>query len=322
MKAPTGPPETPFAPSGTPRLAVDVGGGLTLKNPVLTASGTFGYGLEFEPFFDLSRLGGIVVKGLSPRPRAGNPPQRIVETPSGMLNAIGLQNIGVDAFLAERLPQLARINTAIVANLYGESDDDYRSVAESLAGAPGLAAVEINLSCPNTEKGGMIFGVDPSAVERITALVRRHSTVPVWVKLTPNVTDVTVIARAAVAGGADAVSLVNTFTGMAIDVRTRRPVLHNVCGGLSGPAIRPLAVWLVHQVSRAVTVPVIGMGGIVCARDAVEFLLAGARAVQIGTASFNDPAASVKILAGLEAYMRDYGISDVNELVGRVELPS
>ena len=313
---------TPLPRAAGPRLSVPVGGGLTLKNPVLTASGTFGYGLEFEPFVDLSRLGGVVVKGLSPKPRAGNPPVRIVETPSGMLNAIGLQNIGVEAFRAERLPRLHAAGCTVVANLYGESDDDYRVVAETLAGAEGLAAVEINLSCPNTEKGGMIFGIDPVAVERITALIKRASTAPVWVKLTPNVTDITLIARAAVAGGADALSLVNTFTGMAIDVRTRRPVLRNVCGGLSGPAIRPLAVWLVHLVARAVAVPVIGMGGIVSGRDAVEFLLAGARAVQVGTASFNDPAASVRILEELEGWMRDASVADVNDLVGAMERPA
>lgn len=308
--------------AGDVRLAVDVGGGLTLKNPVLTASGTFGYGLELEPFMDLSRLGGIVVKGLSPRPRSGNPPARICETPSGMLNAIGLQNVGVEAFLAEKLPALARHDTAIVANIFGESYDDYAAVAEALAGAEHLAAVEINLSCPNTSEGGMIFGVDPVAVERITASVRRLSTAPVWVKLTPNVTDIRVIARAAVNGGADALSLVNTFVGMAIDVEKRRPVLHNVCGGLSGPAIRPLAVWLVHQVARSVSVPVIGMGGIVNARDAAEFLLAGARAVQIGTANFNDPAVSLKVLDGLVDLCRNTGVEDVNDLVGAMEEPA
>jgi len=306
---------------GEVRLAVDVGGGLTLKNPVLTASGTFGYGVEFEPFLDLSRLGGIVVKGLSPRPRAGNPPPRIYETASGMLNAIGLQNISVEAFRREKLPGLAKHDTAVVANLFGETFEDYEEAARGLAGAPHLAAVEINLSCPNTAQGGMIFGVDPASVEKITAAVRRASTVPVWVKLTPNVTDITTIARAAVSGGAHALSLVNTYTGMAIDVRRRRPILRNVCGGLSGPAIRPMAVWAVYQVSRAVSVPVIGMGGIVSALDAVEFLLAGARAVQVGTASFHDPAAALKILDGLVEFCRAEGIRDVNELVGAIEAP-
>ena len=307
-------------PSQDVRLAVDVGGGLVLKNPIMTASGTFGYGLEFEPFIDLSRLGGIVVKGLSLHPRAGNPPPRICETPSGMLNAIGLQNIGVEAFVRETLPALGRHDTAVVANIFGETYEDYELVARALAGAPDLAAVEINLSCPNTAQGGMIFGVDPAAVERITAAVRRESSVPVWVKLTPNVTDITQIARAAVAGGAEALALVNTFSGMAIDVRRRRPVLHNISGGLSGPAIRPLAVWLVYQVARAVPVPVIGMGGIVNAHDAVEFLLAGARAVQIGTVSFNDPAAAVKVLDGLREFCREEGVADVNELVGALKV--
>jgi dihydroorotate dehydrogenase (NAD+) catalytic subunit len=301
-------------------MKVDVGG-LELKNPVLTASGTFGYGLEFLPFLDLGRLGGIVVKGLSPTPRAGNPPPRIYETPAGMLNAIGLQNVGVDAFVREKMPELAAHDTAVVANIFGETFEDYEIVAGKLSGVPHLAAVEINLSCPNTAEGGMVFGVDPAAVERITSAVRKRSTVPVWVKLTPNVTDITVIARAAVDGGADALSLVNTFVGMAIDVTRRRPVLHNVAGGLSGPAIRPLAVWLVHQVARAVTVPVIGMGGILNARDAVEFLLAGARAVQVGTANFNDPAAAVKIVDGLVGFCRQEGIRDVNELVGALREP-
>jgi dihydroorotate dehydrogenase (NAD+) catalytic subunit len=302
-------------------MKVDVGGGLILRNPVLTASGTCGYGLELEPFLDLSRLGGIVVKGLSPQPRAGNPPARICETPSGMLNAIGLQNIGVDAFVRERLPALRRHATPVVANVFGETYGDYDRVADALAGAEGLAGVELNLSCPNTAEGGMIFGVDPRAVERITRSVRGRVRVPVWVKLTPNVTDIREIARAAVAGGADALCLVNTFVGMAIDVRTRRSLLANGSGGLSGPAIRPLAVWLVHQVARAVTVPVIGMGGIVSGRDAAEFLLAGARAVQVGTATFNEPAAGLRILEELEAYCVEQRVEDLNELVGALRRP-
>jgi len=302
-----------------PRLAVTVGGGLVLKNPVLTASGTCGYGLELRPFMDPARLGGIVVKGLSPRPRGGNAPVRIHETPSGMLNAIGLQNIGVEEFLRDRLPELRRHDTAIVANVFGETREDYDTVARALAGAPGLAAVELNLSCPNTAEGGMLFGVVPRDVERITRSVKALVTVPVWVKLTPNVTDITEIARAAEAGGADALSLVNTFVGMAIDVRRRRPVLANGSGGLSGPAIRPLAVYLTWQVARAAKVPVIGMGGIVSGRDAVEFLLAGARAVQVGTATFNDPAAAVRVVDEISDYCREQKVADVNELVGALE---
>lgn len=301
------------------KLQTAIGGGLAIQNPILTASGTCGYGLELEPFLDLSRLGGIVVKGLSPAPRAGNPPVRIVETPSGMLNAIGLQNIGVRAFVEERLPKLRAHGTAVIANIFGETEDDYRIVAETLSGADGLSAIEINLSCPNTEQGGMIFGIDPKEVERLTALVKRSVRVPVIVKLTPNVTDITVLARAAVAGGADAISLINTFVAMVVDVERRRPVLANGSGGLSGPAIRPIAVWLVHQVARSVRVPVIGMGGITSARDVLEFLIAGASAVQIGTLTFASPSAPVRILDDLERWCLDHGVDDIQELIGSLK---
>ena len=304
------------------RLATSIGGSLTIKNPVLTASGTCGYGLELEEFFDLSRIGGVVVKGLSMSPRAGNPPVRIVETPSGMLNAIGLQNIGVRAFLEEKLPVLRTKGTAVIANIYGESVAEYRDVAGSLAGAQGLSGVEINLSCPNTAQGGMAFGTDPRAVESVTAAVKAASRVPVMVKLTPNVTDITEIARSAVAGGADSLSLVNTFVAMVVDVERRRPVLANASGGLSGPAIRPIAVWLVHQVARAVTVPVIGIGGITCGRDALEFLIAGASAVQVGTIVFADPASPARIAAEIEAWCRDHGVTDIRSVIGSLELPA
>ncbi len=302
-------------------MATAIGGGVVLKNPVMTASGTCGYGLELEEFFDLSRLGGIVVKGLSPAPRAGRPPVRIVETPAGMLNAIGLQNIGVRAFVEERLPLLRTKGTAIVANIYGESVEEYREVAQVLASSEGLSAVEVNLSCPNVAEGGMAFGVDPRAVEGVTRVVRDASRVPVIVKLTPNVSDITEIARAAVAGGAHALSLINTFVAMVVDVEKRRPVLANGTGGLSGPAIRPIAVWLVHQVSRAVKVPVIGIGGITCARDVLEFLIAGASAVQIGTITFATPSAPVKILEELEAWCEARGVADVRELIGSLRPP-
>jgi dihydroorotate dehydrogenase (NAD+) catalytic subunit len=298
------------------RLETEIGGGLRLKNPVLTASGTCGYGLELEPYMDLSRLGGIVVKGLSPAPRAGNPPVRIVETPSGMLNAIGLQNIGVRAFVEDRLPRLRGHGTAIVANIFGERVEDYREVAEVLASADGLSAIEVNLSCPNTAEGGMIFGVDPASVERVTRIVKDRSRVPVLVKLTPNVTDITEIARAAVAGGADGLSLINTFVAMVVDVERRAPVLANGTGGLSGPAIRPLAVHLTHQVARAVRVPIVGMGGIACGRDALEFLIAGASAVQVGTITFASPAAPFRILEEIEAWCASHGVADVRELIG------
>lgn len=303
------------------RLATEIGGGLTIKNPVMTASGTCGYGLELEEFTEIARLGGIVVKGLSPEPRAGNPPDRIVETPSGMLNAIGLQNIGVRAFIEQRLPILRTKGTAIIANIFGESAEEYRTVAQALADAPGLAAIEVNLSCPNTAEGGMVFGIDPASVRRVTSIVKDASRVPVLVKLTPNVTDITEIARAAVDGGADALSLINTYVGMVVDVEKKRPVLANGTGGLSGPAIRPLAVWLVHQVARAVRVPVIGMGGIACGRDALEFLIAGASAVQVGTVSFHTPSAAVRILGEIVEWCDARGVTDIHDLIGSIRMP-
>ncbi len=299
----------------TPDLSVAVGP-LRLKNPVLTASGTFGYGLEFLPFLDLADLGGIVVKGLSPRPRRGNPPERIVETPAGMLNAIGLQNVGVDAFVAEKLPALRKHDVAVVANVFGETVAEYVEVCEKLDSAAGLSAIELNVSCPNVESGGMAFGSDPAALARVTRACRDATRLPLIVKLSPNVTDIRETARVAEAEGSDAVSLVNTYVGMAVDVDRRRPVLANVSGGLSGPAIRPLAVWATWQVSRAVKIPVIGMGGIMAARDALEFILAGATAVQVGTANFIHPDAAVGVARGLAAYLSEHGIGTVRELVG------
>ena len=300
-------------------LAVDVGGGLRLKNPVLTASGTFGYGLEFRPFLDLSALGGLVTKGLSPRPRRGTPPPRIAETPSGMLNAIGLQNVGVDAFLAEKLPELRAHDTAVVANVFGETVAEYVEVCAKLDGAAGLAAVELNVSCPNVACGGMVFGQDPVALAEVTRACRRATRLPLWVKLSPNVTDIREFARAAEGEGADAVSLVNTFVGMAVDVERRRPVLHNVSGGLSGPAIRPLAVWMTWQVYRTVKIPIIGIGGILTGHDALEFLLAGASAVQVGTANFIRPDAAVRVVREIEAYLDRHGIATVRELTGALQ---
>lgn len=299
-----------------PRLSVDVGRNLVLRNPVLTASGTFGYGLEYEPFFDLASLGGVVVKGISPRERSGNPPPRIVETPCGMLNAIGLQNVGVERFAREKLPALRERDTAVVVNVYGHRVEDYVAVAERLEREPGIAALELNLSCPNVAEGGLEIGRSPAAVERVTRAVRDVTNRPLWVKLTPNVTDITEPARAAVAGGADALSLVNTFVGMVIDIERRRPVLSHGTGGLSGPAIRPMAVAMVWQVARAVEVPVIGIGGIASVRDVVEFLLAGARAVQVGTANFGDPSVAARLVAGLSRWCAEHGVEDVNELVG------
>jgi dihydroorotate dehydrogenase (NAD+) catalytic subunit len=301
-----------------PDLAVTLGP-LELRNPVLAASGTFGYGLEFLPFLDLNELGGFVTKGLSPRPRLGNPPPRIVETPAGMLNTIGLQNVGVDAFIADKLPELRRFRTAVVANVFGETEAEFLEVCAKLDGAPGVAAIELNVSCPNVEKGGMIFGNDPSALCRVTRACRDATSLPLIVKLSPNVTDIRETARAAADGGADVLSLVNTFVGMAIDVERRRPVLAKISGGLSGPAIRPLAVWMTWQVHRAVPLPLIGIGGIVEARDALEFILAGASAVQVGTASFIHPDAPLRVLRGIEQYLERHGIATLSELVGAAE---
>jgi dihydroorotate dehydrogenase (NAD+) catalytic subunit len=300
-------------------LSVDVGR-LRLKNPVLTASGTFGYGLEFRPFLDLNALGGLVVKGLSPRPRRGSAPPRIVETPSGMLNAIGLQNVGVDAFLAEKLPELRAYDTAIVANVFGETVAEYVEVCGKLDQAEGVAAVELNVSCPNVECGGMVFGQDRVALAEVTRACRRATRLPLWVKLSPNVTDIREFARAAEGEGADAVSLVNTFVGMAVDVERRHPVLANGSGGLSGPAIRPLAVWMTWQVYRAVKIPIIGMGGILTGRDALEFLLAGATAVQVGTANFIRPGAAVQVVSGIEEHLVRHGIASVREIVGSLQV--
>ncbi len=291
-------------------------GPLKLKNPILTASGTFGYGLEFEQFLDLNMLGGIIVKGLSLRPRRGNPPPRTCETASGMLNAIGLENIGIDAFLADKLPRLRKYSCVIIANIFGETVGEYEEIARKLSNASGIEAIEVNISCPNTQAGGMFFGVDPALTSEVTSRVRRASDLPVIVKLSPNVTDVRVIARAAEDAGADAISLVNTFVGMSVDVPTRKPTLANTCGGLSGPAIKPLALWLVHQVVQSVKIPVIAMGGICTLHDVLEFLIIGAKAVQIGTYNFIDPAISEKIVRELEQYLSVHSIEDVNSLIG------
>ncbi len=296
-------------------------GPLELKNPVLTASGTFGYGREYEELVDLDRLGGIVVKGLSLEPRAGNPPPRIVETPCGMLNAIGLANIGLKRFLNEKLPWLRRLNTAVIVNIYGHREEEYGELAAGLQGAEGVAALEVNISCPNVAQGGMAFGTDPAISARVTERVLKNSDKPVIVKLSPNVTRIAEIARAVEAAGAHAVSLINTLTGMAVDIQTRRPKLANVTGGLSGPAIRPVALHLVYQVVRAVKIPVIGIGGITDHRDALEFLIAGAGAVQVGTASFVDPGAGLKVVDGLERYCRDHGVARLRELIGTLCIP-
>ena len=302
-----------------PRLAVDVGAGLVLANPVVAASGTFGYGVEFGGVVDLSALGGLVVKGLSRHPHQGHPAPRIVETAAGMLNAIGLQNIGVDAFVREKLPALRGAGTAIVANCWGDAPDEFAEVAERLSDAEGLAALELNISCPNKREWGRMFATDVELTRQVVRAVRARCRLPLWVKLSPNVTDITTFARAAEEEGADALCVINTIVGMAIDLERRRPALTNVTGGLSGPAIKPIALRMVYEVVRAVRIPVIGIGGVASGRDALEFLLVGARAVQVGTASFVDPAATARIATELGAELRRRGYADVNDWIGTLE---
>jgi len=297
------------------RMQVTIGG-LTLANPVMTASGTFGYGREFAPYVDLNRLGAIVVKGLSLRPREGNPPPRIMETTGGMLNAVGLQNVGVEAFIADKLPFLRTLKCPVVANIFGESVEEYRLTAEALSAAGGVHALEVNISCPNVKKGGISFGSDPDTAADVTRNVKQSTDLPVIVKLTPNVTDITVIAKSVEDAGADAVSLINTLTGMSVDIERRVPHLQNITGGLSGPAVKPVALRMVWQTVKAVSIPVIGIGGIMNARDAVEFLIVGARAVQVGTANLVDPKATMTVLGDIEAYCANHGIGDINDLIG------
>ncbi len=297
----------------TPEMAVELAG-LRLKNPIIAASGTFGYGVEFETLLDLNQLGGLVVKGLSREPMPGNPPPRLVETPAGLLNSIGLQNIGVDAFLREKLPRLRGLHAAVIANVFGYEIADYVEVVRRLETGEGLAACELNLSCPNTKGGGIVFGSDPALTYEVTAAVRKVCRRPLWVKLSPNVTDIAPFARAAESAGADALSLVNTFVGMQLEREAGRGTLPGGTGGLSGPAIRALALRLVHQARQAVRIPIVGIGGIICGADAAEFLRAGAAAVQVGTASFYDPRATVRIVRELEAYCRRQGVRHVRQL--------
>ncbi len=301
-----------------PQMGVHIAG-LHLKNPVMTASGTFGYGGEFKDLVDLDRLGAIIVKGLSLKPAAGNPPPRIVETPAGMLNAIGLENIGIEAFRKTRLKFLRRLETPVIVNLYGQQAEDYEALATIVDEEPDIAAIEVNISCPNVKAGGIAFGVSAAAAADLTDRIRRRTTKPMIVKLSPNVTDIVPIARAVAAAGADALSLINTITGMAVDVESRRPKLANITGGLSGPAIRPVAVRMVWQAARAVEIPVIGIGGIMNHRDALEFLIAGASAIQVGTANFVNPATTMAIIDGLEDYLQSHQINDVNDLIGSLQ---
>jgi dihydroorotate dehydrogenase (NAD+) catalytic subunit len=311
-----------MADGTAPRVAVDVGGGLRLRNPVIAASGTFGYGLEFAGVTDLTALGAIVVKGLSLEPHQGHPAPRILETPAGMLNAIGLQNVGVRAFVETKLPELRGIGTPIVANCWGHLPEEFAEVAARLSDADGLAAIEVNVSCPNKREWGRIIATDPDLTREVVRLVRARCRLPLWVKLSPNVADVATFARVAEEEGADAVSLINTFVGLAVDLDRRRPVLSNGTGGLSGPAIKPVALRMVHDVARAVKIPVIGMGGIASGEDALEFLLVGARAVQIGTASFTDPRATERIARELSNGLRRRGCPDVNDWIGTLAGPA
>ncbi len=295
-------------------------GPLRLTNPLISASGTFGYGVEYARAVPLDTLGAVCVKGLFLAPREGLPPERIVETPSGMLNAIGLQGIGVRRFVAEKLPELRERHATVMVNICGTSPEEYAEVARILSDADGVHALELNISCPNLEAGGLQFGCSLAGTDAVVSAVRRVTRLPVIPKLTPNVTDVASFARAAEGAGADAVSLVNTFLAMAIDVETRRPKLSNVTGGLSGPAIRPIAVRMVYECRQAVKIPVIGMGGIVSARDALEFLIAGASAVQVGTGNFVDPFIWTKLLDGITDYLRRHAMARVADLVGSLDL--
>lgn len=304
-----------------PDLHVHIGG-TVFRNPVLTASGTFGYGKEFEPYVNLHHLGGLVVKGISLTPRRGNPPPRIVETASGMLNAIGLENVGLDRFLGEKMPYLRECNTRIIVNILGDSLEEYQTLAGRLSEAEGISGIEVNISCPNVRKGGVAFGADPAMAEAVTRAVCRSSGgLPVMVKLSPNVTDITLIARAVEQGGAHGVSLINTLLGMAIDWKSRRPKLANIVGGLSGPAIKPVALRMVWQVARAVEIPVIGIGGITTTEDAIEFLLAGATAIQVGTANFVNPSTCDEIVSGLKQYLRENNFASINEVINGLRLP-
>ena len=300
-------------------LAVAIGP-LQLANPVMTASGTFGYAAEFANLVDLDRLGALVVKGISVQPRPGNPPPRIVETACGMLNAIGLENVGYERFIIEKMPFLRTCRSRVIVNILGDSIEEYAFLARELSGVVGIDGLEVNISCPNVKKGGVAFGSVPKMAAAVTTAVKTATTLPVIVKLSPNVTDIVAMAKAVEEGGADAISLINTLIGMAIDARTRKPRLANIIGGLSGPAIKPVALRMVWQVASAVSIPVIGIGGIGTAEDAVEFLLAGATAVQVGTANFYNPGATGEILTGIEHYLRQQGESSVRAIIGTLRL--
>jgi dihydroorotate dehydrogenase (NAD+) catalytic subunit len=294
-------------------------GKLKLSNPVMTASGTFGYGGEYAEFIDLNRLGAVVVKGLSLKPKEGNPTPRIVETPSGMLNSIGLQNIGIESFIKEKMPFLRRFSTNVIVNFFGDTIEEYAEAAERLSCVDGVHGLEMNISCPNKQAGWSIFGTDPRVTHDVVTAVRKKTVLPLIVKLSPNVTDIAMMAKVAEEAGADAVSVINTLTGMAIDIQTRKPRLANVRGGLSGPAIKPVAVRMVYEVKQAVKIPIIGLGGIMNADDAIEFIIAGATAVAVGTANFINPMATMEILDGMIEYMKNQKIEDIGSLTGTVD---
>ena len=303
------------------KTQVHIGRGLTIKNPVMTASGTFGYGLEYGDFIDLNRLGGVLVKGTTLHPRQGNPYPRMAETPSGMLNAVGLQNKGVDYFCKHIYPTISGYETAMIVNVSGSQVEDYIETAEKINALERIPAIELNISCPNVKEGGMAFGVTCAGAASVVRAVRAVYDKTLIVKLSPNVTDITEIARAVEAEGADSISMINTLLGMAIDAEKRRPVLSTITGGLSGPAVKPIALRMVWQTAQAVKVPVIGMGGIASAKDAIEFLLAGASAVEVGTYNFVDPSVTTQIVDGIEDYMRRHGFTDIQDLIGALQIP-
>jgi dihydroorotate dehydrogenase (NAD+) catalytic subunit len=302
-----------------PNMRVNIGG-IEIKNPVMTASGTFGYASEFDDLMDLNRLGAIVVKGLSLEPSKGNPPPRIVETPCGMLNAIGLENVGLAAFVEKKLPFLRRLDPPVFVNVYGKSTEEYAELAARLEDIDGVSGIEVNISCPNVKSGGMAFGAYPESAAEVIRAIRKQIAKPLMVKLSPNVTDIAEIAKSVEAEGADSISLINTITGMAIDIETRRPKIGNITGGLSGPAIKPVALRMVWQVAQTVKVPVVGIGGIMTATDALEFLIAGAMAVQVGTANFINPHATTDIIDGIETFMMERNISDISDIIGTLKV--
>lgn len=298
-----------------PQMSVDIGG-LVLKNPVMTASGTFGYGEEYSRYVDLNRLGALIVKGISLEPREGNLPQRIMETPCGMLNSIGLENVGALSFINDKLPFLKRFDLPVIVNIFGETIEEYMKVAQTLSGVPGVHGLEVNISCPNVRRGGVAFGSDPDMAYEVVREIKSVTDLPVIVKLTPNVTDIAGIAAVVEEGGADAVSLINTLMGMSVDIEKRVPHLKNITGGLSGPAIKPVALRMVWEAANRISIPVIGVGGIMDAADAIEFLIAGAKAVQVGTANFINPHATMDVLEGIEEYLWDHDIGGINDLTG------